>query len=75
MSVFVDTNILLRSIQPSDPSHEVAVRATSALMEAGEKLVVTPQVFAEFWYAATRPRAKNGLGLSVQEAHAKASSR
>ena len=68
MSVFVDTNILLRSIQPSDPSHQVAVRAITTLIEAGEVLMVTPQVLAEFWYAATRPREKNGLGLSIEKA-------
>lgn len=68
MSVFVDTNILLRSVQPSDPQHRAAVRAISSLLEAKETLVVTPQVLAEFWYAATRPPEKNGLGLSLEQA-------
>jgi len=68
MSVFVDTNILLRSVQPSDPLHESAVQAIVALIGAGETLIVTPQVFAEFWCAATRSREKNGLGLSLEQA-------
>ena len=68
MSVFVDTNILLRSVQPSDPSHDMAVRATAALIDAGEVLIVTPQVIAEFWYAATRSREKNGLAMPFDKA-------
>jgi predicted nucleic acid-binding protein len=62
MSIFVDTNILLRSIYPSDASHDQAVRATTRLIEAGETLTITPQVVAEFWNAATRPRERNGFG-------------
>lgn len=69
MSVFVDTNVLLRSVQPSDPSHDLAVRATAWLIESGETLIITPQVGAEFWNALTRPRVNNGLGFSPGQAH------
>ena len=68
MSVFVDTNILLRSVQPSDPLQESAIRAVTTLVGSGESLVLTPQIMAEFWNAATRPRAHNGFGLSPEKA-------
>jgi predicted nucleic acid-binding protein len=68
MSVFVDTNILLRSIEVSDPKHAVAVRAVSQLMKTGEALIITPQIVAEFWNVATRPRERNGIGLTPSEA-------
>lgn len=64
MSVFVDTNVLLRSIEVSDPAHEAAVRAIAGLMKVGEALIVTPQIIAEFWNVATRPRERNGIGLT-----------
>lgn len=69
MSVFVDTNVLLRSVQPSHPMNEGAVSAIAALIRDGETLVITPQVFAEFWNAATRPADRNGMGLTHGEAH------
>jgi len=70
MSVFVDTNVLLRSIEVSDPSHDLAVRAIAVLMTAGEPLVITPQIAAEFWNVATRPRDRNGIGLTPEQASA-----
>ncbi len=36
MSVFVDTNVLLRAADPGDPKHEAATRTISELLEAGE---------------------------------------
>jgi predicted nucleic acid-binding protein len=44
MSVFIDTNVLLRAIEVSDPGHQAAVRAVAALLKAGESLIVTPQI-------------------------------
>jgi predicted nucleic acid-binding protein len=68
MSVLVDTNILLRAVQPTHALNSVAIRAVSSLISQSERLLVTPQVFAEFWSAATRPQGNNGLGLSSREA-------
>jgi predicted nucleic acid-binding protein len=68
MSVFIDTNVLVRSIEPSSPMHEAAVRAIASVIESGEAAVLTPQVMAEFRNVATRPLEKNGLGLSPEEA-------
>jgi predicted nucleic acid-binding protein len=68
MSVFVDTNVLLRSVQPSHPMHDPAVRSVAALIRSGEPVVITPQIVAEFWNVATRPVEHNGLGWSHQQA-------
>lgn len=68
MSVLVDTNVLLRSIYPSDANHDLAVKAITALIATGEALIITPQVVAEFWNCATRPREKNGFGLTIEQA-------
>jgi predicted nucleic acid-binding protein len=63
MSVLVDTNVLLRRIEPLHEHHRDAVHATARLVENDEPVYVTPQNIAEFWAAATRPVARNGLGL------------
>jgi predicted nucleic acid-binding protein len=68
MSVFVDTNILLRSVQPSHPLHEAAVNSVASFIAAGTPLMVTPQIVAEFWNVATRPIENNGLGMPHEQA-------
>jgi predicted nucleic acid-binding protein len=68
MPTLIDTNILLRAIQPAHPMHAVAVAAPQRLMAQEERLVITVQNVAEFWNAATRPEKYNGLGLTTSEA-------
>lgn len=68
MSHLVDTNVLLRSVQPSHPMHADAAVAVAKLSARGEQLFITPQNLIEFWAVATRPAGSNGLGLSVDEA-------
>lgn len=68
MPVLVDTNILLRSAQPTHPMHASAVHALEVLMKREEVLVITLQNIAEFWNVATRPVANNGLGFTIEEA-------
>jgi predicted nucleic acid-binding protein len=68
MPILIDTNILLRSVQPSHPMHASAVRAMEVLMKREEALVVALQNVAEFWNAATRPAVNNGLGFTIEEA-------
>jgi predicted nucleic acid-binding protein len=68
MSVFVDTNVLLRAADPGDAKHEAAVTALAALVGSGEVLAITPQIAAEFWNVATRPVQNNGLDMSIDEA-------
>ena len=66
----IDTNVLLRVANPGDARHRISVRTLAHLREEGVRLVVVPQVLAEFWVVATRPRDVNGLGASAQEADA-----
>ena len=68
MPVLIDTNVLLRSVQPSHPMHVSAVRALEVLMRRQEALVVALQNVAEFWNVATRPVVNNGLGFTIEEA-------
>ena len=68
MAVLIDTNVLLRAVQPSHPMHPVALRALERLFTGPEPLFIAIQNVAEFWNAATRPLAVNGLGMTVEEA-------
>lgn len=72
MAYLVDTSILMRLANTTDPCYDSAVQAVVQLHRRGEVLHVTPQNFVEFRNAATRPVAKNGLGLSPEAAEAKA---
>jgi predicted nucleic acid-binding protein len=67
MSVLVDTNILLRSAQPTHPLCSVATHSISTLLKQKETVFFCPQNIAEFWNVATRPAGVNGLGFSHTE--------
>ena len=43
MSFLLDTNVLLRSTEPSHPMYEEAVNATNTLLGRGEELWLAPQ--------------------------------
>jgi len=68
MRVLLDSNILLRSAQPSHSMYELASQATNELVKRKVDLVCVPQTCYEFWVVATRPESANGLGLDVQTA-------
>lgn len=68
MSLLIDTNVLLRSVQPSHPMHPVALHAMEKLLAGTEPLYIAIQNVAEFWNAATRPLVHNGLGMTVEQA-------
>jgi predicted nucleic acid-binding protein len=72
MAYLLDTNILVRLANTTDPQHTVAARAVFELHRLGETLSLTPQVLVEFRNVATRATAQNGLGLSTALAEAKA---
>jgi predicted nucleic acid-binding protein len=63
VSILIDTNVLLRRVQPSHPSHALAVESIARLLAAGEPVYFTLQNIAEFWNVATRPAEHNGLGF------------
>ena len=70
MSYLLDTNILLRSSEPSHPMFAIATTATSFLLKQGEELYIAPQNLIEIWNVCTRPKDKNGLGYSIAETKA-----
>ena len=67
MRVLVDTNILLRSAQPSHALFSQATGAVSKLLRQRESLFFCSQSITEFWNVATRPAGVNGLGMTSQE--------
>lgn len=64
MSVLVDTNVLLRRIQPDHEHHAPAIDSVARLLASGEPVGFTLQNISEFWNVMTRPVAANGLGFS-----------
>jgi predicted nucleic acid-binding protein len=63
----LDTNILLRLSLPGGPYDEIVVSAVGRLVAEEATLFYTLQNAAEFWNVCTRPRERNGLGLSLPE--------
>lgn len=70
MAYLVDTNVLLRHLEPGTPMAAEARAAVAALAGRGERLAIAPQNLVEFWNAATRPVSRNGFGLEPGEADA-----
>jgi predicted nucleic acid-binding protein len=68
MAVLLDTNILLRLMNPQAPQAVIAERALNALRARSEELQISAQNLVEFWAVATRPVTENGLGLVVEQA-------
>lgn len=71
--ILLDTNLLTRMTRSSDPQSTVARTAIQTLIARGERLVVVPQNFYEFWAVATRrpgppPAGQNGLGMTPVQA-------
>lgn len=62
-----DTNVLLRLVNSHDPEFPVVRRAVRILKDRGERLGHVPQNLFEFWNVCTRPRGRNGYGLSPQQ--------
>ena len=70
LSYLVDTNILLRLVQPDSPEYGTIRQCTDHLWERGADLFYTSQNLAEFWNVCTRPANRNGFGFSVADADA-----
>jgi len=68
MAYLLETNVLVRLANAADARYALADRAVMELHRRGEVLHITPQVLIEFRNLATRPRARNGLGLSTVDA-------
>ena len=70
MLVLVDTNVLLRVIEPRHAQHAEAAQSLRALRRVGHELCLVPQIHYEFWVVATRAPDQNGLGMTTTEAEA-----
>ncbi len=70
MIYLIDTNVLLRLLHRGDPRNAPVRAALRTLRANGHEWRATPQTFAEFWNASTRPRARNGFGLTPAQAAA-----
>ena len=68
MAFLLDTSVVVRLANTTDPRHTVAAGADLELHRRGEALHLTPQVLIEFRNVATRPKTANGAGLSIADA-------
>jgi len=71
--ILVDTNLLTRMVNSGDPRYGLTRSAIHKLIQSGERLVLVPQNFYEFWAVATRrpgapPSGQNGLGMTPARA-------
>jgi predicted nucleic acid-binding protein len=66
MQYLADSNIILRIVQPAHPMHPAATRSVENLLSQSYEICLFNQSLIEFWNAATRPVASNGLGFSTQ---------
>jgi predicted nucleic acid-binding protein len=68
--VLIDTNVLIRTLQPHHPLYVIADRAVQRLPEEGTVLHIVPQNLTELWVVATRTVSQNGLGMTPSSAAA-----
>ena len=71
MLLLIDTNLLLRLVEPAHAQHTMAIGAIESLAPLGHEPVIVPQVVYEFWAVATRPVIANGLGMTAAETQLK----
>lgn len=67
MSILLDTNILLRTLQPHHPHASIVEKAVLSLRARNEPLWVCAQNLFELLAVATRPVKENGLGMTIQQ--------
>ena len=68
MIVLVDSGILIRYFQPSDPAYNGIHSHILTIQSRGDELAVSLQNTAEFWNVCTRPKtSRGGLGLTILE--------
>ena len=61
----LDTNVLIRLARSVEPEHNLVSGAVHGLTQQGIELCYTPQNIGEFWNVGTRPKERNGFGLSI----------
>ncbi len=62
-----DSNILIRLVKLDHPEYPLVRSAVDALRGNGVRLGYTLQNMTEFWNVSTRPKERNGFGLTVEE--------
>lgn len=65
--ILADTNILLRSSDPTHPVHELAFASVKKYLADGDGVCIIAQNLIEFWNVATRPTENNGFGWSPDQ--------
>jgi predicted nucleic acid-binding protein len=68
MKYLLDTNILLRLVESAHVQHKEASEALKTLRRQNGVFYILLQNVSEFWNVCTRPKDKNGLGLSIVQA-------
>ena len=68
MDYLLDTNVLLRTVDPRSTQHELAKQSIHQLASRRHRLLITAQTLIEFWAVATRPVEVNGLGWDYEKA-------
>jgi len=71
--ILLDTNLLGRITDSTDPQYAIARQAVHSLLTQHERLIIVPQNLYEFWAVATRklgppPNGQNGLGMTTDQA-------
>ena len=64
----IDSNILIRWVQPEHPDFQTVRRAIQHLEDSADTPCYTSQNLGEFWNVMTRPADRNGYGLSPEGA-------
>ena len=65
--VLMDTNVLLRLLEPKDVEYALVREAVESLTARGDSPCFASQNLIEFWNVCTRPLSKNGLGLTTAQ--------
>ncbi|MGA2050688.1 MAG: type II toxin-antitoxin system VapC family toxin [Terracidiphilus sp.] len=68
----VDSNVLIRWVQPEGPQFEVVRKAILRIENTDDTPCYTSQNLGEFWNVLTRPADRNGYGLSPEGARIRA---
>ena len=68
----IDSNVLIRWVQPEAPEFRAVTQAIQHLEFSGDSPCYTSQNLGEFWNVLTRPAIQNGYGLSPGGALARA---
>jgi predicted nucleic acid-binding protein len=68
----LDTNILIRWVQPNASDFELIATVTQRLRQLNSELCYASQNLGEFWNVLTRPANRNGYGFSPLQTDRKA---